>query len=118
MGCNGNCGSCGGCAKELTLTPQEILLLRKLGQIPFLPVARKADNMIPVYLEDEDCTREEYSLVLQLLERKALISIDYRTALKGMDMSQYKGLPVHGSFALTERGQAVVDMLEIQGITK
>lgn len=117
MGCNGNCGSCGGCAKELTLTPQEIMMLKKLGQIPFLPVARKASDMIPVYLEDEDCTTEEYSLVLQLLERKALISIDYRSPLKGMDMQAYKGYPVHGSFALTERGQIVLDMLEIQGIS-
>ena len=116
MGCNGNCGSCGGCAKELTLTPQEILVLRKLGQIPFLPVARRADDMTPVYLEDNDCTRKEYSLVLQLLEHKALISIDYRAPLKGMDMSAYKGFPIHGSFALTERGQSVLDMLEIQGI--
>ncbi len=116
MGCNGNCSSCGGCAKELTLTPQELLVLHKLGQIPFLPVARRSDDMTPVYLEDNDCTREEYSLVLQLLERKALISIDYRAPLKGMDMSAYKGFPVHGSFALTERGQSVLDMLEIQGI--
>jgi len=116
MGCNGNCSSCGGCAKELTLTPQELLVLHKLGQIPFLPVARRSDDMTPVYLEDNDCTREEYSLVLQLLERKALISIDYRAPLKGMDMSAYKDFPVHGSFALTERGQSVLDMLEIQGI--
>ena len=118
MGCNGNCGNCGGCARELTLTEPEILMLRTLGQIPFLPVARKADDMIPVYLEDTDCTAEEYSLVLQLLERKALISIDYRNPLRGMDMAAYKGFPVHGSFALTERGQIVLDMLEIQGISQ
>ena len=118
MGCNGNCGSCGGCAKELTLTPQEISMLKKLGQIPFLPVARKAGDMIPVYLEDEDFTTEEYSLVLQLLEHKALISIDYRSPLKGMDMTPYKDYPVHGSFALTERGQNILDMLEIQGISE
>ena len=93
-------------------------MLYKLGQIPFLPVARKADDIIPVYLEDTDCTKEEYSLVLQLLERKGLISIDYRCPLKGMDMYAYKGFPVHGSFALTERGQIVLDMLEIQGISQ
>ena len=69
MGCGGNCGSCGGCAKELSLTRQEIDLLFKLGQIPFLPVARKADDMTLVYLEDTDCTREEYSVLLQLLEK-------------------------------------------------
>lgn len=40
MGCNGNCGGCTGCARELVLTEPEIGLLRELGQIPFLPVAR------------------------------------------------------------------------------
>ena len=116
MGCNGNCSSCGGCAKELLLTEGEILLLQKLGQIPFLPVARRADDMIPVYLEDADCSREEYSLILQVLEKKALIALDYSAPLKGCDMSAYKGLPVHGSIALTARGQSVVEMLELQGI--
>lgn len=115
MGCGGNCGSCGGCAKELSLTRQEIDLLFKLGQIPFLPVARKADDMTPVYLEDTDCTREEYSVLLQLLEKKGLISIDYDAPLGGMDMSAYADYRVHGSFALTARGQSVLEMLEIQG---
>ena len=92
--CGGNCGSCGGCAKELTLTQQEVTLLRKLGQIPFLPVARKADDMTPVYLEDNDYTREEYSLILQLLEKKGLITIDYDAPLRGMDMAAYAGYPV------------------------
>ena len=115
MGCNGNCGSCGGCAKELLLTEGEIRLLQKLGQIPFLPVARRADNMIPVYLEDTDYLREEYSLILQVLEKKNLISIDY-DPLPGADMSAYKGYPVHGSMALTARGQTVVELLERQGI--
>ena len=115
MGCSGNCGSCGGCARELSLTRQEIDLLFKLGQIPFLPVARKADDMTPVYLEDTDCTREEYSILLQLLEKKGLISIDYDAPLVGMDMSAYAGYRVHGSFALTARGQSVLEMLEIQG---
>ena len=31
-------------------------------------------------------------------------------------MSAYTGYPVHGSIALTARGQTVLDMLEIQGI--
>ena len=60
--------------------------------------------------------REEYSLILQCLEKKALISIDYGKPLVGADMSAYKGYPVHGSFALTERGQQVLEMLEVQGV--
>ena len=114
--CNHNCASCGGCAATLELTDGEIGLLRELGQFSFLPVARRADDMIPVYLEDEAYSREEYSLILQCLEKKGLIDIDYYAPLAGADMSAYKGLPVHGSFALTQRGQTVVEMLEVQGI--
>ena len=49
--CNGNCASCSGCARELVLTEMEIDFLRELGQIPFLPVARKMGDLTPVYLE-------------------------------------------------------------------
>ena len=114
--CNGNCAGCSGCAKQLTLTEGEISFLQKLGQIPFLPVARKAGDMIPVYLEDADCSREEYSLILQVLEKKGLVSIDYDAPLTGADMSAYTGYPVHGSIALTAGGQTVLEMLETQGI--
>ena len=114
--CNGNCGSCSGCAKELLLSQPELDMLRLLAQVAFLPVARKADDMIPVYLEDDAHSPEEYSLILQVLEKKALIDIDYRQPLKGFDMASYTGYPVHGSFALTARGQQVVEMLEIQGL--
>ena len=115
-GCSGNCGSCGGCAKELVLTQQELDVLETLGQFSFLPVARRTDDMTPVYLEDTQYSQEEYSLILQCLEKKSLISIDYDAPLSGADMSAYKSYPVHGSFALTERGQQVLEMLEVQGI--
>lgn len=118
MGCEGNCGSCGGCARELLLTKPELDMLQKLGQFAFLPVARRADDMTPVYLEDADCTREEYSVILQLLEKKGLISLDYDRPLGGVDMSAYIGYPVHGSFALTQRGQSVLETLEIQGLSE
>lgn len=114
--CNGNCNSCGGCAKELILTQTELDLLQTLAQIPFLPVARKADDMTPVYLEESAHTREEYSLALQLLEKKSLITLDYDAPLSGTDMSAYAGYPVQGSFALTARGQAVLELLDRQGI--
>ena len=114
--CNHNCANCSGCAATLELTDGEIGLLRELGQFSFLPVARLADDMTPVYLEDDRHSREEYSLILQCLEKKGLIDIDYRAPLAGADMSAYKGLPVHGSLALTARGQTVVEMLEVQGI--
>ena len=116
--CSGNCGSCGGCAKELVLAKQEADMLYTLGQFSFLPVARKADDMTPVYLEDTRYSREEYSLILQCLEKKQLISIDYDAPLADADMSAYSGYPVHGSFALTQRGQQVLELLELQGLTE
>ena len=116
MGCSGNCAGCGGCAKELYLTEGEIQILRALGQWCFLPVARKRDDMTPVYLEEN--APEEASQVLQVLEKKNLIDIDYSAPLAGFDMSAYQGYPVQGAFALTARGQTVLDMLEIQGITE
>jgi len=33
-------------------------------------------------------------------------------------MSAYKDYPVHGSIALTQRGQQVLELLEVQGITE
>ena len=116
MGCNGNCASCGGCARELVLTLWEVEILQKLGQIPFLPVARKMGDDIPVFLEETECTAEEYSLIIQCLEKRGLISIDYDLPLKGFAGKTYEGYPVRGSFALTARGQQVVELLEMQGI--
>lgn len=116
MGCNGNCGACSGCSKALELTQGELDLLNTLAQIPFLPVARKADDMVPVYLEDTDYTQADYSLILQVLEKKGLIDLDYSTPLKGFDMAAYSGYPVHGTIALTARGQTVVELLDRQGI--
>ena len=114
--CSGNCASCSGCAGALELTQQEIDMLGALGQYSFLPVARRADDMTPVYLEERAYSREEYSLTLQCLEKKGLISLSYDRPLPGADMSAYAGYPVHGSMALTERGYAVLDLLETQGI--
>ena len=79
-------------------------------------VPRRREDMIPVYLEDSALSREEYSLVLQCLERRGLIDISYDAPLKGADMSAYGGYPVHGSVGLTQRGQQVLELLEMQGI--
>ena len=114
--CSGNCASCSGCAGTLELTDGEISVLESLGQFSFLPVARRADDMMPVYLEESFYAKEDYSLILQCLEKKGLIRIDYDKPLSGADMTAYQGFPVHGSFALTERGYTVLDLLETQGI--
>ncbi len=114
--CSGNCAGCAGCSGCLELTQGEVRMLRTLGQIPFLPVARSLGDDTPVYLEESACTREEYSLTLQLLEKRGLISIDYSAPLKGFDPAAYAAYPVLGSFALTAKGQQVVEVLELQGI--
>ena len=94
---------------------EEVQFLQELGQYSFLPVARKASDMIPVYLENGEENRELMSLVIQCLEKKMLIDIRY-DPLPGADMGAYKGYPVHGSMALTGRGQQVLELLEVQGI--
>lgn len=114
--CGGNCAACTGCAKELVLSQPEMELLQTLGQIPFLPVARKMGDLNPVYLEDSAHSAEEYSLILQCMEKKGLISLDYDQPLKAFDDSAYAAYPIRGSMALTERGHLVLDLLERQGI--
>ena len=114
--CGGNCGSCGGCARELVLTKAELSFLRELARVAFLPVARKMGDLTPVYLEEGEERKEEYSLLLQCLEKKGLISLDYDKPLKGFDDGSYRAYPIRGSMALTERGQKVMELLEYQGI--
>lgn len=113
-GCNGTCGSCGGCGRSLELTQKELDFLITLGQIPFLPVARTMGDLSPVYLESGG--REEMSLILQCLEKKGLISLDYDRPLLGFDDAAYAAYPIRGSMALTERGQKVLELMEYQGI--
>ncbi len=113
--CSGNCGSCGGCARELTLTETEMDFLLKFAQIPFLPVARRMGDLEPYYLEAD--APEECSLILQCLEKKGLISLDYDKPLKGFDDSAYAAFSIRGSMALTERGHTVLELLERQGLT-
>lgn len=114
--CSGNCDHCGGCAGQLVLSQPELDLLAKLAENAFLPVARRMDDPAPVYREDHTETQERYSLILQCLEKKGLIEIDFTAPLKGADMSAYSDCPIHGSFALTARGQEVLDVLDKQGI--
>ena len=104
--CSGSCGGCSGCTGcggAMELSEGEITMLQTLGQIPFLPVARKLGEDIPVYL------------ILQCLEKRGLISIDYAAPLKGFDDAAYAAYPIRGSFGLTARGQRVIELLEWQG---
>ena len=109
--CGHSCSGCPGCGRELVLTPKEIELLQILGQIPFLPIARTAADPTPVY----PGAGEEMSLVLQCLEKKGLISLDFDKPLAGASEDSWGAYPIRGSMALTARGQSVVELLEYQG---
>ena len=113
MSCNGNCASCSGCGRELELTRGELKVLMQLGEVAFLPVARTMGELTPVYPEN---TTEEFSLLLQCLEKKGLVSLDYHLGLKGYSHPDYDRFPIRGSMALTERGQKVLELVEYQGI--
>lgn len=117
MNCKNCSGSCGGCAKVLELTQGEIDLLQELAVYAFLPVARRPDDMTPFYPEGTEYTAEEYSAILMHLERKGLISLDYGAPVGTYPEEMYRAWPVHGSAGLTERGQEVVESLQITGIS-
>jgi hypothetical protein len=55
-------------------------------------------------------------LILQCLEKRGLISIDYDMPLKGAYGDAYAPYRVRGSFALTAKGQEILELLELQGI--
>ena len=112
---NCNCSSCGH-ASELVMTQPELDFLQELAQTPFLPVARTMGDLTPIYLEKGAEKIEEMSLVLQCMEKKGLISLDYSMPLRGFDDSAYEKYPIRGSMALTERGQKVLELVELQGV--
>ena len=122
-----DCGSCSGCgnasgctgcsnASTLELTGPEVALLRLLGQVAFLPVARQLGEEVPVCLEEGCGNPEQTSLELQCREKKALSSIDYTRPLRGASLERYREYPLCGSMGLTRRGQHVLELLEYQGI--
>ena len=119
MGCGtsncGTCGGCGGCRREIVLTPPEAALLLRLGEVAFLPVARRRDSETPVYLEEADYSPEEYGEALAWLQLKGLARLDYDLPLRNFDYAAYGDYPLHGSAALTAAGQEAVEALEVQG---
>lgn len=114
-GCKSGCSGCPG-AGSLELTQPEVEFLRLLGQVVFLPIARKMGDETPVCLENGLPDAVQTSRVLLMLERKALVSLDYREPLKGAAYERYAAYPVQGSVALTARGIRVLEVLEYQGI--
>ena len=113
--CSGDCQNCGRCGGSYVLNEGELHLLTQLAQCPFLPLARSADDVTPIYPEGKEYSQREYSLILQCLEKKQLISIDFDAPLKGCDASAYGNYPIRGSFALTATGQQILELLDIHG---
>ena len=109
--CSGNCGSCSGCGGSLVMTQEEISFLETFADLPFQPILRNPSQEWPLSPED---TGEARSQILACLEKKGLIDIDYHCPLKGFDYTPWPR-HLHGSAALTARGQEVLDTLSIQG---
>ena len=107
---------CSGCANELTLTEYEIEMLKRFAEIPFWPVARRADSMTPVFLEDTRHSTEEYGRILECMEKKGLISLDYDKPIANYHNPAYDSYPVQGSMALTARGIRVLELMDLQGV--
>lgn len=117
-GCSGGCPGSSGCPGRdgsLCVTEEEVAFLQRMAQLPFLPVGRKMGDLEPIFLEDGEEKREFYSGLLQCLEKKSLISLDYDRPLKGYKGGWYASVPIQGSVALTQRGQTVLELLEYQG---
>ena len=113
-GCTGcpSAGGCSGCGGTLTLTVMERDFLMELAQTPFLPVARKEET--PVYLEAGEENREAFAALLLSMERKGLVSLDYDIPMNQYPAG-YEAYPIRGSISLTNRGQQVLELLDIQG---
>lgn len=111
-GC-GNCGACGGCAAaRLALTGDELDLLDRLAQAAFLPLVWHRDGQ-PVFPEDGG-RAEALGAAAAGLARKGLVSLD-ELPLDNYDYTAFAPCR-QGSMALTARGQAAADLLDIQGI--
>ena len=69
-----------------------------------------------MYLEDPERPREQSAAAIQGLAAKGLLCLDYDIPLKNFDYAAYRNYPLHGSIALTGRGQEILEQIEIQGI--
>ena len=110
MSCSKNCGSC--CHGPIELSELEVRLLALLGQVAFLPIARKPAEEYPICMELPEYDGVDAGLALACLEKRGLVDLSYDAPLKGADMSAYRDYTVHGSAALTERGQQAADAAE------
>ena len=110
--CGGSCSGCG----SLELTQAEANFLLTFAELPFQPVVGKSVSDCPVYAFPA-CTPEENHVpgvhpeLISVLAGKGLIEVDYDIPLSNYDYQGFEGYPLHGSMALTYRGQQVLDQL-------
>lgn len=114
--CTGCSGHCGGCSGLLELTEPELKILEELAVYAFLPIAWRADDPTPFYPEGTEAKAEHYSAAILHLERKGLIDLDYGKPIGAYPPALYAPWPVHGSMALTARGQQILEALSVNGI--
>ena len=96
--------------------PRGNRISEKAGSVCLFAGSPENGRSTPRYPEPD--APENVSLILQLLEKKNLISLDYDKPLKAEYGPAYESLPIRGSMALTQRGQQVLEMLEYQGMTE
>jgi hypothetical protein len=125
-GCSGGC--CGSGCKDriIYVTDEEKAFLSQLSQIPFLPLARfvlqssQSDDAVsvalaPVYLycrDDTPDTVRNSGEILQTLEDKYLVTLDYDLPLENGDYSMYEESRVYRDFCA-----AVKDGVSQDGVT-
>ena len=113
-----HCGACcgGSCREELELTPAAVDLLQLFAQRPFLPLVLRHGAEQPLFPDDNSGAADQLGAAITELQLKQLIKLDYDLPLLNYDYSAYGPSARRGSMALTARGQAVLELAEIQGI--
>ena len=113
-GQGGGCNGCGGCGHGgvLTLTHVQLNVLARFAVMPFYPAGYQLPHDDPTCL---DFSMEEQD-ALRALVAMGLLSSDPFEPISGADLSAYAGFRLHGSVALTKRGQQVVELMDVQGI--
>lgn len=113
-GCGGctQCGGCSGCG-SIALTQSQLDVLARFAVMPFYPAGYMLPDDAPVCLDF--CTPEEMQALQSLIAQRLISSDPYET-VAGADLSGYRSFQLHGSVALTRRGQQVIEQLDMQGL--
>lgn len=113
------CGSAAGCSTApgcgaVILSPLEVKLLSRFAELAFLPAACPSGEDTP-YCPDLPGSAADNTATLLSLRAKGLITIDPELPLQGCSYRGCETFARKGSMALTARGQAAAETLEITG---